>query len=291
MKEIEIIGIIINALKELLGSAIKALPSFFAAMIILLLTKYLVGFITRITDPAIKRIIKSNSLQILFKKTIAIGVWTGGVLIACIMVFPRFTLGDIIASLGLGSVAIGFAFQDIFKNFLAGILLLVEEPFHIGDEIIVKNYQGTVEYISIRTTQIRTYNGEQVLIPNSIVFTDSVQVTTAYESSRTDLNVGVDYNTSLPEASRILETTILNVEGVLGEPKPQIDLVNFGDSSINFVVRYWTFPQKKNILQVQTKAIIAIKKALDEAQINIPYPIQTLYYYNQEKYNNYLPRQ
>ena len=291
MDEIVIIETIINALRDLLGSAIKALPSLFAAMVILFLTKNLVEFITRITDPVIKRIIKSHSLQILFKKTIDIGVWTVGVLMACVIIFPRFTLGDIIASLGLGSVAIGFAFQDIFKNFLAGIILLVEEPFHIGDEIIVKDYQGAVEHISIRTTQIRTYNGQKVLIPNSIVFTDTVQVTTAYEFSRTDLNVGVDYNTSLPEASRILETTIFNVEGVLEEPEPEIDLVNFGDSSINFVVRYWTLPQRKNIRQVQTKAILAIKKALDKAQINIPYPIRTLYYYDQEKYNDHLPQQ
>ncbi len=290
MDKFEIIETIIDALQDLLGSAIKSLPNLLTAMVILFLTKYLVNFITRITDPAIKRIIKSDSLKILFTKTITIGIWTGGVLMTCTIIFPKFTLGDIIASLGLSTVAIGFAFQDIFKNFLAGIILLAEEPFHIGDEIVVKDYQGRVEHISIRTTQIRTYRGEKILIPNSIVFTDSVQVTTAYEFSRTDLNVGVDYNTSLPEASRILEITIINVEGVLEEPLPEIDLVNFGDSSIDFVVRYWTFPQRKNIRQVQTKAILAIKKALDEAQINIPYPIRTLYYYNQEKYNDYLPR-
>ncbi|MDJ0900563.1 MAG: mechanosensitive ion channel family protein [Xenococcus sp. MO_188.B8] len=286
-----IIETINDALQDLLGSMIKSLPNLLTAIIILFLTKYLVKFITRITDQAIKRTIKSDSLKILFKKTIKIGIWSGGALMACVIVFPEFSLGDIIASLGLGSVAIGFAFQDIFKNFLAGILLLAEEPFHIGDEIAVNDYQGLVENISVRTTQIRTYRGEKVLIPNSIVFTDSVQVITAYQFSRTDLSVGVDYNTSLPEASRILEITIINVEGVLEEPKPEIDLVNFGDSSIDFVVRYWTFPQRKNIRQVQTKAILAIKKALDEAQINIPYPIRTLYYYNQEKYNDYLPRQ
>ena len=100
----------------------------------------------------------------LLNKIARIGVWTIGILLACVLAFPGFELGDIIATLGVGSVAVGFAFQDIFKNFLAGIILLVEEPFRIGDEVVIGDYQGKVENISIRTTKIRTYNGERVFI-------------------------------------------------------------------------------------------------------------------------------
>jgi small-conductance mechanosensitive channel len=189
-----------------------------------------------------------------------------------------------IATLGIGSVAIGFAFQDICKNFLAGILLLLEEPFRIGDEVIIGDYQGKIEQIDIRTTQICTYEGEKVLLPNSTVFTNAVKVRTAYSCRRTDLGVGVDYNTSLPQASQVLAATIQQVEGVMSHPNPEIDLVNFGDSSIDFVVRYWTRPQQKEVRQIQTKAIAAIKQAFDEASIKIPYPIRTLYSYEQGKY-------
>ena len=285
----EIFDTIFKVLLDLLGQGIKALPNLISALIVLFLTKHAVQVVLAIADETGKRTIKSTSLQLLLIKISGIGVWTIGILLTCVLAFPGFDLGDIIATLGIGSVAIGFAFQDIFKNFLAGIILLVEEPFRIGDEVVIGDYQGKVENISIRTTKIRTYNGERILLPNSTVFTDAVKVVTAYSSRRTDLAVGVDYNTPLPEATHLLERTIKSVAGVMAEPTPEIDVVNFGDSSIDFIVRYWTNPQQKQLRNVQTRAMMAIKEALDNANISIPYPIRTLYYYDQEKYNDYLP--
>ncbi|MBE9048665.1 mechanosensitive ion channel family protein [Pleurocapsales cyanobacterium LEGE 10410] len=285
----KIIDTVVQVLLELLGQAIKALPSLLSALVVLFLTKYLVQIVLKVIDETGKRTIKSTSLELLLEKICRIGVWTVGVLLACVLAFPGFELGDIIATLGVGSVAIGFAFQDIFKNFLAGIILLVEEPFRIGDEVVIGDYQGKVENISIRTTKIRTYKGERVLLPNSTVFTNAVKVATAYDYRRTDLAVGVDYNTPLSQARQLLEETIAAVSGVVQKPAPEIDVVNFGDSSIDFVVRYWSNSQQKEIRNVQTRATIAIKQALDGADISIPYPIRTLYYYNQEKYNDYFP--
>ncbi|MEO1186815.1 MAG: mechanosensitive ion channel family protein, partial [Cyanobacteria bacterium J06636_27] len=225
-------------------------------------------------------------LQFLMAKTASTTTWVIGILLACVIAFPGLSLGDIVATLGLSSVAIGFAFQDIFKNFFAGILILLQQPFRIGDQIIVNDYEGTVDQIDIRTTEIITYTGERVVIPNSTVFTSVVQVRTAFDHRRTDLAVGVDYNTSLSQASDILEQTISQVEGVLNKPAPEIDLVAFGDSSIDFIVRYWTLPQQKKVRHVKTRAILSIKQAFDKADINIPYPIRTLYYYNQDKYTS-----
>ena len=281
----ETIDTIIEALLDLLARAIKVFPSLLCAVIMLFLTKYAVQIISNIVDRFSQRTI-DISLQLLLNRACRVSIWTIGILLACVIAFPGFKLGDIIATLGIGSIAIGFAFQDIFKNFLAGIILLVEEPFRIGDEIAIDNYQGKVEDINIRTTEIRTYQGEKVLLPNSTVFTDAVRVVTAFDYRRTDLAVGVDYNTPLPLAKKLLYNTISNVFGVVDDPTPEIDLVNFGDSSIDFVVRYWSSSPQKQLRNVQTLAIIAIKKALDEADISIPYPIRTLYYYDQEKYND-----
>ena len=285
----KIIDTIVEVLLKLLERALASIPGLLGALIVLFLTGYAVKLILKIADEAGPRAIKSTSLQLLLKKVCRIGVWTVGILLACVLAFPGFELGDIIATLGIGSVAIGFAFQDIFKNFLAGIILLVEEPFRIGDEVVIGDYNGKVENISIRTTKIRTYNGERVLLPNSTVFTDAVKVVTAHSHRRTDLAVGVDYNTSISQASSILERTITSVSGVIKEPAPEIDVVNFGDSSIDLIVRYWSNSQQKQLRRVQTKAMTAIKKALDDAEISIPYPIRTLYYYDQEKYNDYFP--
>jgi small-conductance mechanosensitive channel len=285
----DIISTIIDSINQLIADFIKLIPGFTTGLIVILITRYLANLTQRVANKIAKKTLKSKSLQILLKKTAYISTWIVGIFLASIIAFPGLSLGNVIGALGLGSVAIGFAFQDIFKNFLAGILLLLQEPFRIDDEIIVEGYQGFVDHIDIRTTTIRTYQGEKILIPNATIFTNSVQVRTGFATRRTDLAVGVDYNTPLPKTQQLLFKIIGNVDGVLPQPAPEVDLVNFGDSSIDFVVRYWTLPQQKVVRKIQTKAIVAIKKAFDEASINIPYPIRTLYYYNQEKFNDYLP--
>ena len=281
----EAIDTIIEALLDLLAQAVKILPSLLSAVIMLFLTKYAVQIVSNIVSRISQKTI-DNSLQLLLNQACRVGISTMGILLACVIAFPGLELGDIIATLGIGSIAVGFAFQDIFKNFLAGIILLVEEPFKIGDEIAIGNYVGKVEDISIRTTEIFTYQGEKVLLPNSSIFTDAVRVVTAFNYRRTDLAVGVDYNTPLPQAKKLLYETITNVSGVVKDPTPEIDLVNFGDSSIDFVVRYWSSSPQKQFRNIQTLAIIAIKKALDEADITIPYPIRTLYYCDRGKHND-----
>ena len=277
-----------SSIKELISGAVLIFPALLTALILILLTRFAAQLTAQIATRLGKKTISSKSLQILLSKTVYVATWTVGILFAAVIAFPGLRLGDIIATLGLSSVAIGFAFQDIFKNFLAGILLLLQEPFRIGDQIILGDYEGTVERIDVRTTKIRTYTGERVLLPNSTVFTSAVQVRTAFNSRRTDLAVGVDYNTPLPKATEILERAIAQIDGVLQDPAPEIDLVGFGDSSIDFVVRYWTLPQKIEVRRVKTQAIIGIKRVFDNADINIPYPIRTLYFYNQEKFNDYL---
>jgi small-conductance mechanosensitive channel len=278
-----------NSIKELVGDTVKIFPALLTAIIIIFLTRFAAQFAQRITQTIAYKTVSSKSLQFLMAKSASTVTWIFGILLACVIAFPGLSLGDIIATLGLSSVAIGFAFQDIFKNFLAGVLILLQQPFRIGDQIVINDYEGTVDQIDIRTTKIITYGGERVVIPNSTVFTSVVKVRTAFNHRRTDLAVGVDYNTSLSQASDILERTISQVEGVLDSPAPEIDLVAFGDSSIDFIVRYWTLPQQKQVRHVQTRAILSIKQAFDQADINIPYPIRTLYYYNQDKYNDYMP--
>lgn len=278
-----------SSLLDLAGQGVKLVPAFLLAIAILLATWYGASLIRRLVSRVSGRFVRSPSLQMLLVQTSNVAAWVVGIIAASVIAFPGLNLGDVIGLLGLGSVAIGFAFQDIFKNFLAGVLLLFREPFRLGDQIIVSDYEGTVEEINIRTTLIRTYQGERVLIPNSVVYTNSVQVMTAFPHRRTDLAVGVDYNTPLPKARQLILNLLSEVEGVLPKPAPEVDVVSFGESSIDLMVRYWTEPQIAYVRRTQTRVMIAIKQAFDQAEISIPYPIRTLYYYNQEKYNDSFP--
>lgn len=274
-----------TSLLDLVGQFIQLLPGIVVGLVVVLLTGYAAKVAQRIVRRMTQRIVPSRSLQLLAVQVTRIGTWVVGIVIAAVIVFPDLRLGDIIGLLGLGSVAIGFAFQDIFKNFLAGILLLVEEPFRLGDQVVMGDYEGTVESIKIRSTQLRTYTGEMVEIPNAIVFTNPVRVLTAYRCRRTDLDIGVDYTTPLPLAKQTFLNVINRADGVLSDPAPEVDVVGFGESSIDFKVRYWTTPQIAEVRRVKSQVAIALKTACDEAEISIPYPIRTVHLFDQAQFS------
>ncbi len=136
--------------------------------------------------------------------------------------------------------------------------------------MIIEGYEGTVEQINIRCTQIRTYQGERILLPNSTVFTIAVQVRTAYEHRRTDLGVGIDYNTSLPEVAELLQHTIMGVDGVVSTPAPEIDLVSFGDSSIILSCGTGHYRRKNRCAKSKQKRLLQSKKLLIKQRLTSP---------------------
>ena len=133
-------------------------------------------------------------------------------MVAAAIVFPSVKPADILATLGIGSVAIGFAFKDILQNLFAGLLLLTRRPFRRGDEIAVKDYEGTVEHIESRATLIRTYDGRRVIIPNADIYTGVVVVNTAFPSRRDQADFGVGYNDDLSEVMTFITETIRGVD-------------------------------------------------------------------------------
>ncbi len=279
------------SLLGLVGEGIRLLPSILMALAILAITSYAAKAVRQVVAVAADRALQNRSLRSLAVQISYVSAWVVGIVTSCVVAFPGLGLGDIIGLLGLGSVAIGFAFQDIFKNFLAGILLLLQQPFRIGDQIVINSYEGTVEEIKIRATRIRTYDGEIVVMPNSLLFTNPVQVRTALPHRRTDLAISVDYNTPLPTAIETLLSALKNVKDVLEEPAPEIDVVSFGDSAVDLMARFWTTPQQVVVRRTSTQVMIALKQACDRANIVIPYPIRTVYHFDQTKYEDFMPRE
>jgi small-conductance mechanosensitive channel len=195
-----------------------------------------------------------------------------GLFVAAVVIFPTFNPGDLIAGLGITSVAIGFAFKDVLQNFFAGILILWRRPFIVGDEIKVGSYEGTVEEITTRSTRVKTYDGERAVLPNGDVYTNAVLVRTAYNNRRVRLSVGIGYQDSIERARSIIRDVLQKTEGVLREPAPSVFVAELAPSSVNFNVFFWTNSRQVNVLGVIDSATTAIKLALDEAGIDIPYP-------------------
>lgn len=140
-----------------------------------------------------------------------------GLLVALSVIVPSFKASNLIELLGIGTVAVGFAFRDILQNFFAGLLLLLTEPFRIGDQIVVGEHEGTVQAIESRATTIQTYDGRRVVIPNTILFTQAVTVNTANEKRRSGYDVGIGVGDDIEEARSAILRTILGVEGVLAD--------------------------------------------------------------------------
>jgi small-conductance mechanosensitive channel len=195
-----------------------------------------------------------------------------GLFVAAVIIFPTFNPGDLIAGLGITSVAIGFAFKDVLQNFFAGILILWRRPFIVGDEIKVGNYEGTVEEITTRSTRIKTYDGERAVLPNGDVYTSAILVLSAYHRRRVRLNVGIGYQDSIERARSVIHQVLNETEGVINQPAPLVFVAELAPSSVNFNIFFWTNSQQANVLAVIDRAMTGIKMALDEAGIDIPYP-------------------
>lgn len=208
-------------------------------------------------------------------------VVVGGALLAATIVMPTLNPGDLIAGLGISSVAIGFAFKDILQNWLAGVLLLVRQPFEVGDQIEVSGYEGTVQHIESRSTIIKTYDARRVVIPNSIIYTSEIVVKTAYDQRRSQYDVGIGYGDDPKKAREIILEALRGIDGIESDPAPQVLLWDLAASWLTIRARWWTDTRRADIVGVRSQVIGAIKSALDEARIDMPYETQVLLLHDQ----------
>ncbi len=200
-----------------------------------------------------------------------------GVLAAAAVLFPTITPGKLLTALGLGSVAIGFAFKDILENFFAGVLILLREPFGVGDHIASDDAEGAVEEITIRDTHIRQTDGQLVVVPNAALFQNPVTVRTDKEFRRTSITCGVAYGEDVDEARAVIEKAVRAVDLVRDDVRDvQVFAKAFGASSIDFEVAWWTGSKPIDIRASRDQVIAAVKRALDEADMEIPFPYRTL---------------
>ncbi len=164
---------------KIINTAISLLPNIVIAMVIFALFLIVASASRSVVRRFSQRRTGRQSLGLLLGQLTHVTMVVLGFLIALSTVAPSFKAGDLVRMLGIGSVAIGFAFQNILQNFLAGILLLLQEPFQIGDRISITGFTGQVEDIQTRATLIRTADGNRIVIPNAVLFTNPVTVARA----------------------------------------------------------------------------------------------------------------
>lgn len=204
-----------------------------------------------------------------------------GLLVVATIVFPSVKPADVLTTLGVGSIAIGFAFKDILQNWLAGLLILLRQPFRQGDQIIVDKHEGTVERIEARATLIRTYDGKRVIIPNNSVYTESVTVNTAFAQRRSEYDVGIGYGDDVGRACKVIRQALSGLPGIATDPAPEAIPWELAGSAVNIRVRWWTEPQQADMVHARGRVILAIRQALGQAGIDLPFPTNMVLLHDQ----------
>jgi small-conductance mechanosensitive channel len=204
-----------------------------------------------------------------------------GLLVVATIVFPSVKPADVLATLGIGSVAIGFAFKDILQNWLSGLLILYRQPFRRGDQIKSGDFEGTVEHIEARATLIRTYDGQRVVIPNADIYTRAVTVRTAFEKRRSEYDVGIGYGDDIQRACEAIVDAVKAAAGVERDPAPEAVPWALDASTVNIRVYWWSAPDRSSIVHTQGHVIATVKRALTDAGIDLPFPTRVVLLHDQ----------
>ena len=268
---------IIDSANGIFIGFVERIPYFVASIVVILIFWFLSIVFKKVVYKFLGSRNRHQNLVKVFQRVGGALIIFIGFMIAMVVAVPGFTPAKLIGALGIGSVAIGFAFKDIFQNLLSGILLLLSEPFRIGDQIVSGEYEGTVEDIKIRATTIKTYDGRQVVIPNSDLYTSALTVNTAYKQRRLQLAVGIGYADDIAEAKSEIMQALNRADSVSKQASPTIIAVNLGDSTIDLVVRWFIDDgTQANKVSSIDQVLIEIKTALDKAGIDMPFPVRTI---------------
>ncbi|WP_233520494.1 mechanosensitive ion channel family protein [Flocculibacter collagenilyticus] len=260
----------------ILHDFISHIPYIIAGLVVLMFTALFSFLIGKFVHKMAGRSDMRNSLRELLQRLTRITVWGFGFLLTAMVIFPGLTPAKALGGLGLASVAIGFAFKEIFENFFAGILLLWKYPFEKGDFIECEGIMGKVEDISVRMSQVRKTDGQLVVMPNSFLFKNPVYVLTNKTIRRITIMTGVAYDEDANAAIPVIEKAVKSCETVKTDQPVEVFLHAFGASSIDIEVAWWATPTPLGYRKSKSEVVGAIKAALDEAGIEIPFPYRTL---------------
>ena len=269
-------GIVEQSVYQIVAGFLAGLPRIGIALCLLAVTWLLVHFANRAMIGMLRRTRVRRALSELSVDIADVAIWVVAVFIAAAVAFPSVTPASILTGLGLGSVAIGFAFRDIFENFIAGILILYREPFRLGDCIECADVEGFVEEITPRDTHLRQTDGQRVVIPNAMLFKNQVWVRTDRPVRRTTILCRVPLEQDVDAARAAIRAAVERQESVSAEGEVQIFAQSFAESSIEFEVTWWTGSRPIDIRRSRDAVVAAVKRALDEAGIGVAIPVRRL---------------
>jgi len=261
--------------QAMLQNLLDFLPRLGVALLILLLSYLLSRGAASFIRQSLERKERDAELIILLEMLTRWGILGFGFVLGIEQLAPG-QLSSLIAGLGIAGFTIGFALQDVAKNFIAGIIILLQQPFDIGDGIEVNGFAGKVIQISLRSTEMMTWDGRHVIIPNSELYNSPIVNFTRATKRRLEITAGVSYESNLDLVARTALEVIRHVNGVLTDPNPFITFSSLGDFAVNFSLYYWIDTNETDIARATDEGIRAIKERFEQDGIEMPFPTQTV---------------
>ena len=273
----EIWSKLIDKLSSWVEAAVVAAPNLALALGLVVVAVWLARWVQRGVQSIALRLSHNGPVSALLATAARVAIVSIAVFAALGILNLDKTVTSLLAGVGLVGLAVGFAFQDIAANFMAGFIMAFSHPFDVGDLVELNGKLGKVKALELRATELETLDGLSVVLPNKDVFQNPIVNYTKTSTRRLDFSAGTAY---CDDMERVRSVVIEAVQGVpRRDPSREVEVFfeSFGDSSINFLVRIWlTASDQRSWLEARSEAMIAMKRAFDRERITIPFPIRTL---------------
>ena len=262
----------LRRLQDYWGAFVSNLPVIVVALLVIVLFWFLGRAIGRWRAP-FERFGVTRLVQNLVGRVVSTVFVLIGLLLALDILGITALVGAVLGTAGVFGIAIGFAFQDIVENYLAGILLSLQRPFNIGDLIVLEGHTGKIVRLTARELVLMTLDGNHVRIANATVFKSTLINYTRNPRRQFNFGVGVGTGEDLARAMEVGLQTLRAMPGVMNEPGPFARVENLGDSTVTVRFHGWVDQQQADFFKVQSEAIRLVKQALDDAGVEMPEPI------------------
>lgn len=271
---IDVVQRLRGTLQQLGRDTVAAIPAIIGVVIVVIVTWLIAKGVRYSAFRWAQQTEGDRSTEILVGRLGYGGVWVVGAVVA--LGVWGIDFATMLGALGLTSVAIGFSLKDVLSNYISGVILLAARPFHLGDQVVIDGYEGTITQVQLRSTTLRTYDGRMVYLPNQEVFQASITNNTASQYLRSSVVVGIDYDADIAEARQVIVDAVLALDAVQEDPAPEVLVQELAASTVNLQIRFWVNSHRAGFLETTSTAAQAIKEALQAQKIEMPTEIYTL---------------
>jgi small-conductance mechanosensitive channel len=256
-----------ESFREFGDGFVNRLPYLVAAVVAIVLTVVVARLVRSMVERALRRGRAERHVVVVVATLAYYAAFALGLLVS--LSLGGVNLGVLVGSLGLATVALGFALQDIVSNFTAGIVLLLEHPFTEGDHIAIAEAEGEVEEIRVRATRLRAPDGQLVLVPNKLLFTQVLTNSTATMRRRVEVLLEVPYGQDAARARELLLEVATGLEGVSDDPEPRLLTQQLGQGARRLRLTFWVDSRSDDPDRVRSELLDTAEKRLRDAGVSL----------------------